>query len=94
MLKYFTHDKNNNKFFTRQMFYRFFTPSLLSAIVLSLGNIVDALVVGSKMGETGLAALGLLAPVYMIFNVFDLGMAIGGSVHYTKLLGEGKAKEG
>ncbi|MDD3174693.1 MAG: MATE family efflux transporter, partial [Herbinix sp.] len=42
----------------------------------------------------GLAALGLLAPVYMIFNVFDLGMAIGGSVHYTKLLGEGKAKEG
>ncbi len=89
------HDlEGKNKFFTRRMFYRFLIPSLLSSIGLSLGNIVDALAVGTKMGETGLAAIGLVAPVFMIFNVLDLGMAIGGSVEYSRLLGEGKATQG
>ncbi len=83
-----------SKFFTHNMFYRFLIPSMISSIGLSLGNIADALVVGAKMGETGLAAIGLASPVFMIYNVFDLGIAIGGSVEYTKLLGEGKAKQG
>lgn len=86
--------EDKNKFFTRRMFYRFFFPSLISSLGLSLGNIADALVVGSKMGETGLAAISLIGPVFMIYNVFDLGIAVGGSIHYTKLLGEGKAKDG
>jgi Na+-driven multidrug efflux pump len=70
------------KFFTSRMFYRFLIPSMVSSIGLSWGNIVDALVVGAKMGETGLAAIGLITPVFMIFNVMDLGIAIGGSVKY------------
>jgi putative efflux protein, MATE family len=83
-----------SKYFTHNMFYRFLIPSLLSSVGLSFGNIADALVVGSKMGETGLAAIGLAAPVFMVYNVFDLGIAIGGSVEYTKLMGEGKAEQG
>lgn len=83
-----------NKFFTSRMFYRFLIPSMISSIGLSLGNIADALVVGTKMGETGLAAIGLITPVFMVFNVMDLGIAIGGSVKYSRLLGEGKARAG
>ncbi len=82
------------KFFTSRMFYRFLIPSMVSSIGLSWGNIVDALVVGAKMGETGLAAIGLITPVFMIFNVMDLGIAIGGSVKYSRLLGEGNAQAG
>lgn len=85
---------DKNTYFTKRMFYRFLVPSLLSTVGLSLGNIVDSLVIGTKMGETGLAAISLVAPIFMIYNVLDLGIAVGGSVHYTKLLGEGKAKEG
>lgn len=81
-------------YFPRRMFYRFLLPSLLSSAGLSLGNIVDALVIGSRMGETGLAAIGIIAPIYMIYNVFDMGIAIGGSVYYTRLLGEGRVEEG
>ncbi len=83
-----------NKFFTSRMFYRFLIPSMMVSIGLSLSNIADALVVGAKMGETGLAAIGLVTPIFMIFNVMDLGIAIGGSVKYSRLLGEGKAQAG
>lgn len=87
-------DNGKQMYFSRRMFYRFLLPSLLSSAGLSLGNIVDSLVIGSRMGESGLAAIGLIAPIYMIYNVFDLGIAIGGSVYYTRVLGEGKAGDG
>lgn len=81
-------------YFTNRMFYKFFIPSLVSSIGFSFGNIVDAIVVGTRMGETGLAAIALILPIYMVFNVLDIGIAVGGSVHYTRLLGAGKAREG
>ena len=38
--------------------------------------------------------MSLVAPVYMIYNVLDVGIAIGTSVKYTQALGKGKAKKG
>ncbi|MEI6100749.1 MAG: MATE family efflux transporter, partial [Eubacteriales bacterium] len=78
--------------FTQKMFYRFLFPSLVSSAALALGNIVDAVVVGTRMGEAGLAAISLMLPVYMVFNVFDIGISVGGCIEYAKLLGEGRAK--
>lgn len=80
-------------YFTKKMFYRFFVPSVVSTVCLSFGNIVDALVVGARLGETGLAAIGLVSPIFMLYNVFNLGMAVGGSVCYSQRLGRGKATE-
>ena len=76
------------------MFYRFLLPSCLSSLALSIGNMVDALVIGTRVGEEGLAALSLVLPVYMVFNVFDIGIAVGGSIEFSRLLGAGKAKRG
>ncbi len=78
--------------FTRKMFYRFLAPSLVCSAALAFGNIVDALVVGARMGEAGLAAINLVLPIYMVFNVFDIGLSVGGSIEYARLLGEGRAK--
>ncbi|MBO5197455.1 MAG: polysaccharide biosynthesis C-terminal domain-containing protein [Lachnospiraceae bacterium] len=83
-----------DNYFAGRMFYRFLVPSLLSSIGLSFGNIMDALVVGNRMGESGLAAISLVCPIYMIFNIFDLGLGIGGSIHFSKLLSAGEAKKG
>ncbi|MBE5808443.1 MAG: hypothetical protein E7317_08900, partial [Clostridiales bacterium] len=80
--------------FTDRMFRRLFWPTLLSAIGLALGDIADALFVGIRIGRAGLATMSLVAPVYMVYNVFDIGIAVGASVHYTQALGRGKAKEG
>ncbi len=80
--------------FTDRMFRRLFWPSLISAIGLALGDIADALFVGIRMGKIGLATMSLVAPVYMIYNVLDVGIAIGASVKYTQALGKGDANKG
>ena len=84
----------NNKSFTDRMFRRLFWPTLISALGLALGDIADALFVGIRIGRIGLATMSLVAPVYMIYNVLDIGIAVGASVHYTRALGKGKAKQG
>ena len=83
-----------NKSFTDNMFRRLFWPTLFSAFGLALGDVADALFVGIRIGKVGLATMTLVAPVYMIYNVLDIGIAVGASVHYTRALGKGKAKEG
>jgi putative MATE family efflux protein len=72
------------------MFMRCLLPSLFAAVGLSLGNIADAVMVGSSMGEAGLAALSVASPIYLVFNIIDVGMGIGASVKYDRLLGEGR----
>ena len=80
--------------FTDRMFRRFFLPTLFSAIGWALGDVADALFVGIRLGKVGLATMSLVAPVYMIYNVLDVGIAVGTSVKYTQALGKGKAKKG
>lgn len=85
--------QNEDLRFVGRMFYRILIPSLISSFGLSLGNVVDAVVLGKKIGENGLAAISFVLPIYMIFNVFDVGLSVGGALIYSKLLGEGKSKE-
>lgn len=80
--------------FTDKMFRRFFLPALLSALGWALGDIADALFVGIRIGKIGLATMSLVSPVYMIFNVLDVGIALGAAVKYTRALGKGNAKKG
>ncbi len=80
--------------FTDRMFRRFFLPTLFSAIGWALGDVADALFVGIRLGRVGLATMSLVAPVYMVYNVLDVGIAVGTSVKYTQALGKGKAKKG
>ena len=82
-----------SKPFEDRMFRRLFWPTLFSALGLALGDIADALFVGIRIGRIGLATMSLVAPVYMVYNVLDIGIALGASVHYTRTLGKGKAKE-
>lgn len=77
--------------FAPRMFRRLLVPSLASSLGLALADMADAVVVGQRMGATGLAAIGLSLPLYMVFNVCMHGLGIGGSVRYSRLLGEGKA---
>lgn len=83
-----------SKTFTDRMFRRFFLPTLFSAIGWALGDVADALFVGIRLGKVGLATMSLVAPVYMIYNVLDVGIAVGTSVKYAQALGKGKAKKG
>lgn len=79
--------------FTGKMFHRLFWPSLWASVGLAFSDMADALVVGWRMGETGLAAIGMTLPLFMVINLFMHGLGIGGSVHYVQLLGAGKREE-
>ena len=83
-----------SKSFTDRMFRRLFWPTLMSAIGLGIGDVADSLFVGIRLGKIGLATMSLVAPVYMLYNVLDAGIAIGASVKYTQALGRGDAKKG
>lgn len=89
-------EKHGDKF-TGKMFGRLLAPSIASALGLALADMADAVVIGQRMGATGLAAVSISLPVFMVVNVLVHGLGIGGSVKYSKYLGEGeeeKAVEG
>ena len=67
------------------MFYRMLGPSFLSALALAVADIADALVVGNRVGETCLAAIGIVTPLYMVYNLIGYTFSIGGSVMHGRL---------
>ena len=79
--------------FTGKMFRRLFVPSLCASVGLAFSDMADALVVGWRMGDTGLAAIGMTLPLFMVINLFMHGFGIGGSVRYAQLLGAGKREK-
>jgi len=68
-------------------------PSFVSAMALALADIADAVVVGTKIGENGLAAIGIVMPIYMIYNIIGYGLSIGGEVTHSRLAASGREDE-
>ena len=75
--------------FTGKMFGRLWVPAMFSSLGWALSDMADAVVLGQRLGTVGLAAIGLILPVYMINCVFAHGLGLGGSVRFSRLLGEG-----
>lgn len=55
-------------------------PLLLANILQSFYNVVDMLVVGQIVGDTGLAAIGNASKLCYITNSICIGMTMGGAV--------------
>lgn len=76
-------------YFIPKMFYRMLIPSICSSFGLALADMADAFAVGQKLGPTGLAAISLCLPVFMLINIFMDGFGLGGSIYFSQKLGEG-----
>ena len=81
---------NRKHYICRKMFLRILWPSLISSVALAIADVADALVIGNRMGESGLAAIGIVTPLYMILNLMGYGFSIGGCVTYSRLAAEGR----
>ena len=79
--------------FAGSMLARGMAPCMISALGLAAADMADAVVIGRRMGETGLAAVSLSLPVFMVINLFMHGFGSGGSIRFARLLGEGQEKE-
>ncbi len=76
--------------FTGRMFRRLLRPAIVSSLGWALSDMADAVVVGQRMSTVGLAAIGLILPVYMVNCMLAHGLGLGGSVRYARLLSRGK----
>lgn len=80
-------------YFISRMFRRLLIPSILSSLGFALADMMDAIVLGQRMGETGLAAISLCLPLFMLINAIMDGLGIGGCVYFSQKLGEGQIQE-
>ena len=80
-------------YFVSKMFHKMLIPSVISSVGYAFSDMADALVVGQRMGETGLAAISLCLPIYMLMNVIMYALGMGGAVRFSALLGVGNEKE-
>ena len=71
------------------MFLRLFLPSLLFSAGWALSDIADAVVVGQRLGTTGLAAIGIILPIYAVNSALAHGFGLGGSVRFSRLMSHG-----
>ena len=70
---------NQKHYICRKMFLRILWPSLISSVALAIADVADALVIGNRMGESGLAAIGIVTPLYMILNLLGYGFPRAGA---------------
>lgn len=63
-------------------------PLLLANTLQSFYNVVDMLVVGQIVGDTGLAAIGNASKLCYIINSICIGMTMGGAVLIAQYKGQ------
>lgn len=70
----------------------FALPLFLANLLQALYNVVDMLVVGKIVGETGLAAISNASMLCFIINSLCIGLTMGGSVLVAQYQGAGDPK--
>ena len=85
--------EKNKDLFTAKMFRTLFWPAMASSLGWALSDMADAVVVGQRLGATGLAAISLILPVYMINCMLAHGFGLGGSVLFSLHMSTGKEQE-
>lgn len=81
---------DKSKMFCIRMLSRQLPASLIVALSMAFSDMADALVLGNRIGEIGLAAISLSAPIYMIMNIVIQCFGSGGSIRYATFMAEGK----
>ena len=60
---------DENQYFVRKTFRRFFWPAVFSSVWLAIAGVVDSVFVGHAIGAAGLSAISLGMPVYLFYNI-------------------------
>jgi len=71
----------------------FAVPVYLSNIFQQFYNLTDVAIIGHKLGDDALSAIGSVSIIYGLFNSLAFGMGNGFSIVISKYFGAGKPKE-
>ena len=70
-------------------FARYLLPSAISILFCQIAPFVDALCVSYKLGDSALSAIGIVAPIFYLFNIPAVLGGIGGGIAISNLSGAG-----
>lgn len=74
------------------LFFRIFFPTLMGMFFNTLLNLADGIFIGNGVGADGLAAVNIIAPLYMVSTGAGLMFGIGASVTAGILLSQGQER--
>lgn len=75
-----------------KLFRKMFLPTLVAMVSMVVLNITDGAFVGHGVGSDALAAVNIIAPLFMVMGGIGLMFGIGGSVVASIHLSKGKTK--
>lgn len=81
---------NNRHFFIHSTFKRYLIPSIMSVLGSTVAVLFDSVIVGNYIGADGLAALGMVKPIYYLFMMLGVLINVGAATHATVYIGKGK----
>jgi len=68
----------------------FAVPMIISNLFQQLYNVMDTLIVGNRLGQNALAAVGSASSITAVFVQLSTGLALGGSIVISQYFGAGK----
>lgn len=81
-------DLVRSPYLVRRVFKSYLVATLLSSASVSLGAVVDGIIVGNILGPASLAAVNLVMPILQLFNALYIVFNVGGSLLVSMALGK------
>lgn len=77
-----------NNFFLNTIYNKYVAASVLAMLAATMSGMIDTVIVGYFLGETGLAAMSLVSPAYLIYYTIGAIIGMGGSIAANLYIGK------
>ena len=77
-----------NNYFLKTVYGKYVVASILAMLAASMSGMIDTVIVGRFLGETGLAAMSLVSPVYLFYYTIGAVIGMGGSIAANLYIGK------
>ncbi len=92
MLSFMHKDKGQN-YIVNTAVKRYLWPTVFSVASVPIAQFIDAVILGNFLGESGLGAVSVVAPVFLILDAIQSLLSSGASTQYSIYMSRGKNKE-
>ncbi|SMB84918.1 putative efflux protein, MATE family [Desulfonispora thiosulfatigenes DSM 11270] len=77
-----------------RLFYKYFIPSLIGMLMMSINIVIDGIFVGRAVGREGLASVNICFPIFMLLIALALWIGIGGATVISVYFGQKEYQKG
>ena len=77
----------------RRKFYQYLVPTVIMAMVMQLGSLADAILIGNILGPDALSASSLGLPVVFLVELPGMAISIGAAIVAANFIGKRRVEE-